>query len=104
MDAVSVPAELLSEAVLTWTGWGRTTWPAQDERLVIERFGNERAAGLLPMIRQLEDDFYRSDARFATADLAEMGDAAAAEFRIRHPEVSDAAVRALAWCYTFDYK
>jgi hypothetical protein len=50
------------------------------------------------------NDFYASDARFAVADLTEMGDVAVDHFRKAHPEVSDEAVRALAWCYTYDYK
>ena len=94
----------LSEAVVTWTGWGRTPGPARDERLVVEAFGADEAADLMPMIRQLEDDFYASDARFSAPDLEQMGEAAAADFQVRHPEISEAAVKALAWCYTYDYK
>jgi hypothetical protein len=33
-----------------------------------------------------------------------MGDRAAAEFRVRHAELSDEAVAALAWCYSYDFK
>jgi hypothetical protein len=37
-------------------------------------------------------------------DLVEMGAIASAQFRQKHPEISDEAIRALAWCYTYDYK
>jgi hypothetical protein len=97
-------AELLSAAIVVWTGWGRTSWPARDERFVAEAFGAEHAAVLLAEIRQLEDDFYSSDARFISEDLGEMGKRAAVQFRSRHPELAEEAVRALAWCYTYDYK
>lgn len=29
---------------------------------------------------------------------------ASAEFKAKHAQISDEAVAALAWCYTFDYK
>jgi hypothetical protein len=34
----------------------------------------------------------------------EMGDRAAEQFRMSHPEFSHDAVRALRWCYAYDYK
>jgi len=33
-----------------------------------------------------------------------MAELASAEFARKHPEISAEAIRALAWCYTFDYK
>jgi hypothetical protein len=33
-----------------------------------------------------------------------MADLAASEFRGRHPEISDDAVEALAWYYSWDWK
>jgi hypothetical protein len=51
-----------------------------------------------------EDDFYESDARYTAADIKEMGDLASAQFRRNHLEVSEEAIEALAWCYTYDYK
>ena len=95
---------LLSEAIVIWTGWGSTIEPWRDEKRLVDRFGSEMAAELLPAIRRLDDEFYESDARDKVAGLKEMGDVAAQEFRQRHPEISDEAVEALAWCYTFDYK
>lgn len=105
MDPLNVSVEpILSEALVVWTGWGRTTRPVRDENLVVQEFGAEQAVVLLPRITQLEDEFYASDARFTAADLREMGEVAAAQFRSKHSEVSEEAVKALAWCYTFDYK
>lgn len=70
----------------------------------MRRYGAEGAAELLPRIRELKDDFYVSDARFTVADLRQMGDVAAEQFRKAHPEVGEDAVKALAWCYTYDFK
>lgn len=58
----------------------------------------------MPVVQALEDDFYESDARHTAEDLASMADLASAEFARRHPEISAKAVKALAWCYTYDYR
>jgi hypothetical protein len=100
---VSADEASLSTAVIVWTGWGECAWPSRDEARVVRRFGPDLASMLLPQIRQLENDFYASDARDKAQDLHEIGDLAAAQFRGKHPEVSEEAVEALAWCYTYDY-
>lgn len=92
-----------SEAIVVWTGRGRTAWPARDEALLVERFG-EDAANLLPVVKRLAHEFYESDAKHVAVDLKAMGGQAAEEFRSRHPEISQEAVEALAWCYTWDHK
>lgn len=96
--------EELSEAIVIWSGWGRAAWPRRDESLLVDRFGADLAADLLSALRQLEDDFYSSDARHLASDLTEIAELAADRFRAMHPEVAEEAVRALAWCYTYDYK
>lgn len=95
---------LLSRAIVVWTGWGVASTPQRDESLLVDCFGGELAVELLPLVRELEDSFYLSDARFSATDLQEMSAIASAQFRARHPEIGDAAVQALAWCYTYDYK
>ena len=58
----------------------------------------------MALVRQLVDDFYSSDAHYLAADLKEMAEIASAQFRMKHRELAEEAVQALAWCYTFDYK
>ena len=99
-----VDASLVSAGIVVWTGWGQSASPARDEARLVERFGASIAADLLPRIRELEDDFYASNARFIFSNLAEMGDVAAGQFRESHPETSDDAIRALTWCYTYDHR
>ena len=92
------------EAIVVWTGFGRSSWPSRNDELIARHFGHETAAMLLPIIRRLEDDFYASDARHTASDLAEMARISSQQFKAKYPDVPDDAVRALAWCYTFDYK
>lgn len=94
----------ISDALIAWTGWRRTSWPQRDELRLAEEFGSEQARELMPKLRELEEEFYSSDARLVASSLAEMGQMASEQFRCRHPELSEEAVRALAWCYTFDFK
>jgi len=95
---------LVGEAVVVWTGYGSTSSPKREEYRLVERFGAEMAADLLPKLRALEDDFYASDARLTAPDLVNMGTVAATRFRELHPDIPEEAVQALTWCYTFDYK
>jgi hypothetical protein len=97
-------ADLLSEAVVVWTGPGDTAAPVLDDKRVVRRFGTAMAATLVPAIRGLYADFRNSDAALRVADLAEAGCEAAREFAVLHPEISEAAVNALAWCYTWDWR
>ena len=96
--------DLVSEAIVLWLGFRIVPWPKRDESRVSERFGAEVANDLLPAVRELEDEFYESDARHKAADVEVMGEQASAEFRAAYPNLSDDAVAALAWAYTFDFK
>jgi hypothetical protein len=101
---VSSEADKVNRALVAWTGWGDTPWPSRDESRVVELIGDAEAVGLLPTLLRLEDDFYSSGARLRAKDLTEMYDQSVAEFRERHPELTEDAAVALGWCYTFDYK
>jgi hypothetical protein len=94
----------LVEAILAWTGWGRSAIPLRDDSLLEKHFGDEVAAKLLPVIKSLEDDFYSSDAKFVADDIQEMGKLSSEHFKKKHPAIPDEIVKALAWCYTFDFK
>ncbi len=104
MEQVEVFDEDLSRAVIVWTGFGLGPTPSRSGDRLIEEFGCDAALDLLPRVTALEDSFYMSDARLTAPDLDSMGITASAEFREIHPELSPLAVRALAWCYTYDYK
>lgn len=103
MASLTTADPRVSEAVVAWTGYGSAMWPDRDESRVEDRFG-ELAFDLMPLVHRLSEAFYASDARFIASDLADMSRRAKADFEVLHPEVTDAAVEALAWCYTFDHK
>lgn len=100
----NIETSQLVEAILVWTGWGRDVIPRRDDALLVNHFGVEVAAKLLPVIKFLEDDFYSSDARFVADDLQEMEKLSSKQFRKKYPEIEDEIVKAFAWCYTYDFK
>lgn len=99
-----VDVQLVAKAIIVWTGFGETSWPSRDDARVVAALGPEVASTVMPTVRSLEDDFYLSDAQHVATDLTDMAERASADFARIHPEVPDDAVRALAWCYTYDYK
>jgi len=105
MDEIGhVSSHQLIEAVQIWTGWGRSLFPNRDDVQLENRLGKEAAAKILPIVKFLEAEFYRSDARLNAANLQEMEALASAHFRLRHPTIPDEVVSAFAWCYTYDFK
>jgi hypothetical protein len=94
----------LVEAVRLWTGWGQSMMPSRSDKRVVDHFGEDVAAKLLPLIKALASDFYSSDARLVAMDLPEMGKLASEQFKRKHPTVAEEIVKAFAWCYTFDFK
>jgi hypothetical protein len=99
-----VNADELSEAIVLWCGYHSYPSPRLDEARVVTRFGEQRALDLIPLVRRLADEFDASDAAHTEPDIKLVGDKAAADFRAAHPELSEDAIEALAWCYTFRWK
>lgn len=104
MHNEAMDSALVSRAIVVWTGFGETHQPARSEQRLVEAFGRDLAAELLPDLSALEVDFYASDASNTVAGMAAMANRAADDFRKRHPDIDDVAVAALAWCYAFDWK
>jgi hypothetical protein len=90
-----------SEALVIWVG----PIPAlgyDREAALGERFGAPAAAQLAPILRTLEGEFASTNAADVAADLREMHELAFADFKRKHPELSDQAVHALAARYTYE--
>jgi hypothetical protein len=97
-------APSISEAVIIWTGYDKSARPSPGDSHLIERFGADVPLELITEVHRLYEEFYASDARLTSRDIMEMGRQASDRFRGLHPEIHEDAVKALAWCYTFDFK
>ena len=96
----------LSAAIMAWIAWDDpdAKWPGRDDSRVAERLGREVAERLMPRVREIEEEFYTSPARHVAADAPEMHRMAIADFRAKNIELSEEAVRALAWAYAWDFR
>jgi len=104
VEALNKDPESLVRAVEVWTGWGECNAPNRSDARVEAAFGLEAAKALLPTIKFLEQEFYRSKAHLVAEDLPQMKDLASRDFRANYPELSERIANALAWCYTYDFK
>lgn len=93
----------LVDAVRIWSNWGNSLPDRSDGRL-IQQLGPKEAYELLPVIKQLEQDFYKSDARYMAATLQEMAQLSRLHFNQIHPALPAEISEILAWCYTYDFK
>lgn len=100
----NIDPQLLSDAVLVWTGWSQDMMPRRDDALLTVHFGPKAATVLLSVIKKLENDFYTSTAKYTADNLQEMKKLASDEFRKKHSEIPTEVIKAFAWCYTFDFK
>jgi hypothetical protein len=93
-----------NEAILIWLGGRDVAWPNVDDGAVLRRFGAKMAPIVLEKLRNLEVEFYESDACWRCSSLAEMGQLAIEDFRTRHPEISEKAASEFARRYVYDHK
>lgn len=95
---------ILTEALIAWSGWGKYSYPQRDPSVLKNMFGGILSAKLMRKIETLENDFYSSNAGYTAADLKRMDALASAQFKDKHPEISNRIVEILSWCYTYDNK
>lgn len=94
----------LTKAVRVWTGWGHCTFPRRDNAAVVSALDAVEAGRQIPVLKDLEQEFYSTNARLVAADLSEMGEIAVAQFRAKYPALPAQIAEAFAWCYTFDFR
>jgi hypothetical protein len=93
----------VSDAVVLWTGYGRSDVPVRDDAAVIENFGGD-AVHLVPMVHHLWDEFQWVEAADGDAgfDRDELVVRASTRLHLRQAHLSDTAVDALIWSYYLD--
>jgi hypothetical protein len=96
--------EHLVEAFTEWSGFGKYSFPNRSEYRLLAKFPNPTGETYLIEIRQLVNDYYKSDAHIYASDLQEMIDLSNRDFRSLHPDTDERIIEILAWCYSFDYK
>ena len=91
----------LSEAVVVFIGKGRTRTPLPDKLRLAREMGDKRAALLLPQVRAIIAEMGEIKIDWTRMDLNAATDRGIALIRDLHPELSDAALDAVDWLYSW---
>ena len=94
----------LNEAITVYLGYGSESFPDLNRRRLADRFGDDTASKLVPILDGLLDELGAIHVDWKQHSLQSAGDMAARAMKERHPELSDAALKALDWKFTFDWR
>lgn len=90
-----------SEAVVVFIGKGRTRIPTPHAVRLSFEMGSEGARALLPRVRALIEEMGVIPVDRNRIDLDAATDQVVATIRERHPELSDGALLALDWLFSW---
>ena len=106
MTAMENPVEdrVLSEAVIAYLGKGRSPFPRTDDEAVLTSVPDADAAAVLEKVHALAEECLSIRIDWSTHDLSQGGDEAKREMAARHPELSEDALVALRWAFTYNWR
>jgi len=97
---------ILSAAILEYLNKGRSPFPRSDADAVVA-FANQVGAdpdAVLAQVRAITDECMAIRIDWTTRTLVEGGDEARGVMAARHPELSDEALDALRWMFTYNWR
>lgn len=94
----------LSEALIIYVGWGSSRAPKSDDSRIIERFGPSKGKSLLEALDVIFHDVNSMPIDWSTHTLVSAGQAARDHAHRKYPDLSDEALKALEWKFTFDWR
>lgn len=80
------------------------SWPQHDEDAVIKEFGEEKGKILVDQIHSLVQEMFEIKVDWEKHTLTSAADFGRDEIKKRFPGLSDEALAALWWKFTFDMK
>lgn len=94
----------VSEAIVAYLGWGRSPFPLADKEAILSSTPCGEGEAVADEVAALVVDFMSHEPDWGNASLVEAADNAKEEFRIAHPEVSQEALDALVWKFTYEWR
>jgi hypothetical protein len=94
----------LSKAVLLFLGFGSASSPSRDHARLIQQFGTIQGTAIASQVVALVDEVSQIQVDWSKHSFESAGNMVRSEMRACHPDLSDAALRALAWRFTFDWR
>lgn len=92
--------ENLSRAIVLFVHYGTSRFPRDDPEAVLKAYEGNTGISLLAAIRAILAEPMPDDIK-TESSLARIGAMVIAAIRKRHPALSEQALKALAWRYTF---
>ncbi len=83
---------------------GTASWPQYNEEAVIKEFGEEKEKILVDQIHSLVQEMYEIKVDWEKHTDITAADFVLDEIKKRYPRLSEEALRALWWKFTFDMK
>lgn len=97
----AVSADQISEAIVIYTGFGKSSFPRARGNDLVVRFGAEAGAELKQQILSLLEELAQPVDLPEKRSRRSVTEQAMASFRPRHPQLSEEAFKALAWTFSF---
>jgi hypothetical protein len=98
------PNSELSNAVILFLGFGSALTPREDHARLVQAFGTTQGAAIESQVAALVNEVGKIQVDWSKHSLESARDIVRSEMHARHPGLSDAALRALAWKFTFDWR
>ena len=94
----------LSEAVVMVVGFRTSNHPRPDYTVLAHRFGSSRAQYMASKVEAILSELGKIEVDWIRNTLASGGDAVRGVMAGRHPELTEEALAALDWKFTFDWR
>jgi hypothetical protein len=94
----------LSKAIVLFLQYGSAKSPRADEDRVIAEFGESKGRELLKRVHAIIEEANAIPVDWSKHTLASAGKLVRDEMHRRYPGLSDDALDALAWKFTFDWR
>jgi hypothetical protein len=90
----------LSNAVILFLGFGSASSPRSDRARLVQEFGTAIGSQVIALV----DEAAQIQVDWSKHSLESAGNMVRNAMHSRHPDLSDGALRALAWRVTFDWR
>ncbi len=93
-----------SDAVLLYLMVGRNSFPTQDPDAVIAKYGQLRGREVTSFVEALIREIMTAKVDWASHSIESGAELAMSEMEAKHPDLSDDAIKALGWQFSFSWR
>ena len=94
----------LSRAIVVGLGYGTEPAPGYAPERLASEFGAQRAGELQPLVAALLAELAKLPVEWSAHTLESAARWAHTEMQRRHPQLSEAALQALEWKFSYDWR